>query len=99
MSYTEAPYTNHLGQTIQVGQNVVMIVMGRARSMKVCAGTYLGYYGDSQHVRSVAVRNTVNKWNGKKYEVKVVVSILPSKRIYAGEVADEVLAKPSRYIF
>jgi hypothetical protein len=82
------PFTNSIGQVINVGDSVVAISQGYNKSIKVRVATYVGLRKDSQGcVTSVAVSGTVthDKYVSGKGYVKVTevkTSSLPSKRIF-----------------
>lgn len=84
----EEPFTNSLGQVINVGDSVVAISQGYNKSIKVRVATYVGLRKDSQgRVTSVTVSGMVthDKYVSGKGYVKVTevkTSSLPSKRIF-----------------
>lgn len=98
VNYIAEPFTNHLGQTIQVGQKVVCVTQGFNHRTNVALGEYLGHRLDSRgKVRNVVVSRTIEKYgymlNGKSATYKTPGAAyakyshtgkasLPSKRIY-----------------
>jgi hypothetical protein len=98
VNYSAEPFTNHLGQVIQVGQKVICVSQGYNHTTKVSLGTYLGLRRDSRgNVRNVVVMRTIEKYgyqlNGKSASYKTPgasygkfthtgKTSLPSKRIY-----------------
>lgn len=98
VKYSAESFTNHLGQTIQVGQKVICVTQGYNHSTKVSFGQYLGLRRDSRgNVRNVVVNRTIEKngyqlngkparWNtpGGSYAKFTFTgkTSLPSKRIY-----------------
>jgi hypothetical protein len=98
VNYSAEPFTNHLGQVIQVGQKVVCVSQGYNHTTKVSLGTYLGLrHRNGGGVRNVVVTRTEEKHgyqvNGKSASYKTPgasygkfthtgKTSLPSKRIY-----------------
>jgi hypothetical protein len=98
VNYSAEPFTNALGQTIQVGQKVICVSQGYNHTTKVGLGEYLGLRRDSRgNVRNVVVMRTIEKYgyqlNGKTATYKTPgasyakymttgKTSLPSKRIY-----------------
>jgi hypothetical protein len=98
VNYSAEPFTNHLGQTIQVGQKVICVSQGYNHTTKVSLGTYLGLrHRNGGGVRNVVVTRTEEKHgyqlNGKSSTYKTPgasygkfthtgKTSLPSKRIY-----------------
>lgn len=98
VNYIAEPFTNKLGQTIQVGQKVVCVSQGYNHSVNVSIGEYLGLRRDSRgQVRNVVVSRTLSKYgyqvNGKPATFRTPGATygtythtgktsLPSKRIY-----------------
>jgi hypothetical protein len=98
VNYSAEPFTNALGQTIQVGQKVICVSQGYNHTTKVGLGEYLGLRRDSRgNVRNVVVMRTIEKygyqlngkpakWNtpGGAYAKYITTgkTSLPSKRIY-----------------
>lgn len=82
------PFTNSIGQVINVGDSVVAISQGYNKSIKVRVATYVGLRKDNAgRVTSVTVTGmmTYDKYVSGKGYVKVTevkTSSLPSKRIF-----------------
>jgi hypothetical protein len=79
ITYDEASFTNHLNQSIQVGQRVIAIRSGYSRSTKVGIGTFLGVRLKNGRVSTVVVR--LEEKNRKGQNI-IRQTSLPGKRIY-----------------
>lgn len=79
ITYDEASFTNHLNQSIQVGQRVIAIRSGYSRSTKVGIGTFLGVRLKNGRVSTVVVR--LEEKNRKGQSI-IRQTSLPGKRIY-----------------
>lgn len=89
LSYEVLPFTNHLGQVINPGDDVIMMASGYNHNTKVRKGIYLGVrmnYGKVSSV-SLSYEANVSKWDSVKRQrvdlgLKTVRTSLPGKRIY-----------------